>query len=174
LQQAGRQGAGTLAARWAEGSTAPWLRLTDRPPAAREAGWDGRRAWSAQGFKITKRAGGQWHRTRRSDPERAARRWRAVAVARLWLLSGGGRAEDDRPESTWLDVTAVCPGRPRTRRATRLRLVSVCRQGWVALVVALLRPEPVPQGACVPEPWPPVPPGEDKARAPELALPQAA
>jgi hypothetical protein len=61
-------------------------------------------------------------------------------------------AEDDMPESTVLDVTALCPGRPRTRRATRLRLVSVLRQGWVALWVALLRQEPVPQGAFVPEP----------------------
>ena len=50
------------------------------------------------------------------------------------------------------------PGRPRTRRATRLRLVSVFRQGWVGLLVALLRQEPLPAGRLVPEPWPAVPP----------------
>jgi hypothetical protein len=83
-------------------------------------------------------------------------------------------AEDNMPESTLLDVTALCPGRPRARRATRLRLVSVFRQGWVALLVALLRQEPLPQGALVPEPWPAVPLWEDEARKPELALPQAA
>jgi hypothetical protein len=55
-------------------------------------------------------------------------------------------AEDDIPESTLLDVTALCPGRPRTWRATRLLLVSVFRQGWVTLLVALLCQEPLPAG----------------------------
>ena len=32
--------------------------------------------------------------------------------------------------------------------------MSVFRQGWVALLVALLRHEPLPQGRFVPEPWP--------------------
>jgi hypothetical protein len=53
-------------------------------------------------------------------------------------------------------------------------LVSVFRQGWVALLGALLRHDPLPQGYVVPEPWPAVPPGEDEARKLELALPKAA
>ena len=77
------------------------------------------------------------------DPERAARLWLAVAVATLWPLSVGGVAEDASPESTLLDVMAWCPGRPRTWRAARLRLVSVFRQGWVTLLAALLRQEPM-------------------------------
>jgi hypothetical protein len=109
-----------------------------------------------------------------SDPERAARLWLAVAVATLWLLSVGGAADEAIPASTLLDVTALCPGRPRTRRATRLRLVSVCRQGWVTLLVALLRHEPWPQSRLVPDPWPVVPPWEDAAGAPPMALPEAA
>src|SRR5947209_19609672 len=113
--------------------------------------------------KITKRAGWQWHRTRLSDPDRAARLWLAVAVATLWLLSVGGAAEETIPASTLLDVTALCPGHPRSRRATRLRLVSVFRQGWVALLVALLRQEPLPEGRFVPEPLPAVPALEDEA-----------
>jgi hypothetical protein len=174
FQKAGRQVECTLLALWEEGYTDPWLILTDLPPEASDACWYGLRAWIEQGFKITKRAGWQWHRTRMRDPERAARLWLAVAVATLWLLSVGGVAEDDIPDSTLLDVTALCPGRPRTRRATRLRLVSVFRQGWVALLVALLRQEPWPQGAFVPEPWPAVPPWQEADREPELALPQAA
>jgi len=173
FQQAGRQGACPLLALWAEGSTAPGLLLTALPPEASEACWYGRRAWIAQGFTIPKRAGWQWHRTRMRAPERAARLWLAVAVATLWRRSGGGAA-DDIPASTLPDVPALCPGRPRTRRATRLRLVSVCRPGWVALLVALLRPEPWPQGAVVPEPWPAVPPWEEEKRELELARPQAA
>ena len=95
-------------------------------------------------------------------------------MATLWLLSVGGMAEDDIPESTLLDVTALCPGRPRTRRATRLRLVSVFRQGWVALLVALLRQEPLPEGRFVPEPWPAVPAWEDETCESQMALPEAA
>src|SRR5947208_2077274 len=96
--------------------------------------------------KITKRAGWQWHRTRMRHPERAARLWLAVGVATLWLLSVGGEADETIPASTVLDVTAWCPAHPRTRRATRLRLVSVFRRGWVRLLVALLRQDPVPEG----------------------------
>jgi hypothetical protein len=62
-----------------------------------------------------------------SHPERAARLWLAVAVATLWLLSVGDEADETMPASTWLDVTGLCPERLRTRRATRLRLVSVFR-----------------------------------------------
>ena len=174
LQKAGRQVECTLLALWEDGSKDPWLLLTDLPPEASDAVGYGLRAWIEQGFKITKRAGWQWHRTRMTDPERAARLWLAVAVATLWLLSVGGEADETIPPSTLLDVTALCPGRSRTRRATRLRLVSVFRQGWVALLVALLRQEPLPQGAFVPEPWPAVPPWEDEASEPALALSQAA
>lgn len=148
--------------------------LTDLPPEARDAGWDGRRAGIAQGFKMTTRAGWQWHRTRMSDPERAARRWLAVAVATLWLLRVGGGAEDEMPASPLLDVTALCPGQPRTRRATRLRLGSVFRQGWGALLVALLRQEPWPEGRFVPEPWPAVPAWEEATCEAQMALPEAA
>ncbi len=109
-----------------------------------------------------------------SAPDRAARLWGAVAVATWWLLRGGGAGDETIPASTRLDVTALDPGQPRRRRATRLRLVSVLRAGWVALVVALLRHEPLPQGRFVPEPWPTVPAWEDEAREPAMTLPQAA
>ena len=125
-------------------------------------------------MKLTKRAGWQGHRTRMRDPDRAARRWLAVAVATLWLLSVGGAADETIPASTLLDVTGVCPERPRTRRATRLRLVSVFRQGWVALLVALLRQDPLPTGRFVPEPWPVVPPLAEEVCECALAMPEAA
>jgi hypothetical protein len=164
----------TLLARWEAGYKDPWLILTDLAPEASDAGWYGLRAWIEQGFKITKRAGWQWHRTRMSAPDRAARLWLAVAVATLWLLSVGGEADETIPASTLLDVTAWCPARPRTRRATRLRLVSVFRPGWVRLLVALLRQEPLPEGRLVPEPWPAVPPLAGDLYAPSMVLPEAA
>jgi hypothetical protein len=133
-----------LLACWEVGDKDPWLILTDLPPEASDACWYGLRAWIEQGFKVTKRAGWQWHRTRMTDAGRAARLWLAVAVATLWLLSVGGAADDAVPASTLHDVTGLALGRLRSRRATRLRLVSVFRQGWNTILVALLRQQQFP------------------------------
>ena len=76
-------------------------------PSAGEACWYGLRAWIEQGFKITKRGGWQWQRTRMTDPQRAARLWLAVAVATLWLLSVGGMAEETIPASTLLPLPSA-------------------------------------------------------------------
>src|SRR5207344_2879278 len=76
----------TLLAYWAEGCTDPWLVVTDLPPEAADAGWYGLRAWIEHGFKLIKRGGWHWQRTRMTDPERASRLWLAVAVATLWLV----------------------------------------------------------------------------------------
>src|SRR5882762_570222 len=73
-----------------------------------------------QGFKITKRGGWQWQRTRMRDPQRAARLWLAVAVATLWLLSVGGLAEDTLPESTLLPLADAAGPTSRPRQATQL------------------------------------------------------
>ena len=165
----------TLLACWEAGYKDPWLIVTDLPPEASTACWYGLRAWIEQGFKITKRAGWQWQRTHMTKPDRAARLWLAVAVATLWLLSVGGEADETIPTSTVLDVTALVPQQPRTRRATRLRLVSVFRRGWILILVALLDQAPLPLGRFVPEPWPAIPvPEEETPSLAVLALPQAA
>ena len=149
--------------------------LTDLQPETSTACWYGLRAWIEQGFKITKRAGWQWQRTRMTQPDRAARLWLAVAVATLWLLSVGGEADETIPASTVLDVTTLVPQPMRTRQATRLRLVSVFRRGWTLILVALLDQAPLPLGRFVPEPWPTVPvPEEERPAVLGLGLPQAA
>lgn len=157
----------TLLACWAPGQAERWLLVTDLPPAASTAAWYGLRAWIEHGFKLTKRGGWQWQRTRMTDPGRAARLWLVVAVATLWLVSVGGVAEDAIATSTVLDVTALLGAPRRQRRATRLRLVSVFRRGWSTILVALLRHEPLPIGRLIPEPWPalenPVTAGESHA-----------
>jgi hypothetical protein len=142
----------TRLARGEEGYTDPWLLLTDLAPSAGAACWYGLRAGIAQGFKITNRAGWQWQRTRMSDPQRAARLWLAVAVATLWLLSVGGAAEDTIPVGTLPALPANLLRAPGQRRATRLRLGSVFRQGWQRILVALLHPHRLPTGRFVPEP----------------------
>ncbi len=144
----------TRLACWEEGDKEPWFILTDLPPETSAACWYGLRAWIEQGFTITKRGGWQWQRTRLTAPERAARRWLAVAVATVWLLSVGGAADQRIPPRTLLDLTAVLGQARHQRRATRLRLVSVFRQGWLAIVVALLNQRRLPLGCFMPEPWP--------------------
>jgi len=148
---------GTVLACWEAGDTDPWLILTDLPPEASDAGWDGWRAWIEQQFKCIKRAGWQWQRTRMTQPDRAARLWLAVAVATLWRLSVGGAAEETIPESPLLDVTAAVSHQRRQRRATRLRLVSIFRRGWMRILVGLLNQAPLPLGVFLPELWPPIP-----------------
>jgi hypothetical protein len=155
----------TLLARWEAGHAAPWLIVTDLPPTAADAGWYGLRAWIEQGFKLSKRAGFQWQRTRMTDPERAARLWLAVAVATLWLLQVGGEAEAAIPPSTLPDVTGLLGAPRRQRHATRVRLVSVVRRGWVAILAALLNGAPLPAGGFRPEPWPVRPPLPAAAQA---------
>ncbi len=98
----GHQRECTLLARWEAGYKDPWLILTDLPPEASDACWYGLRSWIEQGFKVVKRAGWQWQRTRMSDPGRATRLWLAVSVATLWLLSVGGTAEDSRRARCWM------------------------------------------------------------------------
>jgi hypothetical protein len=106
-----------------------------------------------------------------TDPQRAARLWLAVAVATLWLLSVvGGMAEETIPMGTLLSLPADRLPGPRLREATRRRLVSVFRQGWVIILVALFNQRRLPQGRFVPEPWPPAVQDNTPRGAPELLL----
>lgn len=105
-----------------------------------------------------------------SDPQRAARLWVAVAVATLWLRSVGGMAEETLPASTLLPLaSADCPP-SRPRRATQLRLVSVFRQGWITILVALCNQRRLPLGRFVPEPWPQTNKDNTLRGTPELRL----
>ena len=160
----------TLLARWEDGDTDPWLLGTALAPRAGEACWSGLRAWMEQGFKITKRGGWQWQRTRTTDPQRAARLWLAVAVATLWLLSGGGLAAETLPVGTLLTLPANRKLGARPRRATPLRLVSAFRQGWGSILVALLNHHRFPLGRFAPEPWPSTAPVHTQGRMDELLL----
>jgi Transposase DDE domain len=147
----------TLLAWHGPGYTDPWLILTDLPPEAADVAWYGLRAWIEQGFKVTKRAGWQWQRTRMTHPDRAARLWLAVAVATLWLVSVGGAADAALAEATCPDLVHLLPTASRRRHATRLRLVGVFRRAWTLILVALLRHAPLPLASFFPEPWPALP-----------------
>lgn len=133
----------TLPACRAAGCADPWVVLTDLPPAAADACWYALRSWVEQGFKVVKRAGWQWHKTRMTDPGRAARVWVAVAVATVWVVEVGGLAESEpRPETV-----------PRFRSVSGRRVHRVFRVGLGRILAGLLAGE-VRRGRLAPEPWP--------------------
>jgi len=164
----------TLVAYWAEGCKDPWLILTDLPPEACDAGWYGLRAWIEQGFKLTKRGGWQWQGTRMTDPARVERHWLTIAVATLWLVRVGTAGEADEPEGAFAAVAPALSEAARTRRATRLRLVSLFRRGWVAILVAWLNGQLLPTGRFQPEPWPAISPLDHLVASTEPEVLQAA
>lgn len=155
FKEADRHLACTLLACWDAPHTERWLLLTDLAPESSTARLYALRAWIEQGFKVLKRGGFQWQRTRMTDPERAARFWLAIAIATLWVLSVGGDAEAGAVSAPTLSRDAP-PQRPR--RATRRRLVGVFRQGWTHILAALLGGRLLPVGRFWPEPWPTPPP----------------
>ena len=139
----------TLLARWEPGHDEPWLVLTDLGPQDADAAWYGWRCWIEQSFKVAKRGGWQWQRTRMTDGERASRLWVVLALATLWLLEVGGMGAEVAAE-TFAAVDAVAG----VVRACRLH--SVFREGLYTLLAALWRGEPLPQGRFQAQEWPPV------------------
>lgn len=148
----------TLLACRVAGCADAWLILTDLPASASDPCWYALRSWIEQGFKIIKRGGWQWQRTRMTDPSRAERLWVAVAVATVWLVEVGGLAEyEPRAETI-----------PPLGRLDRPRVHRLFRVGLAAILAGLLVGQ-VRAGRFVPEPWPtPIPiPGltEDEFRS---------
>lgn len=141
----------TLLACRKAGCADPWLILTDLAPSHADPGWYAMRSWIEQGFKVIKRGGWQWQRTRMTHADRAERLWVAVSLATLWLVEVGGLAEfEPRPETMPpLRVRAVRPDRPRLHRLFRVGL---------ALILAGLLRGQVIRGRFSPEPWPPTEP----------------
>jgi|SRR5436190_5188575 hypothetical protein len=160
----------TLLAWHGAGYTDPWLILTDLPPDVADVAWYGLRAWIEQGFKVTKRAGWQWQRTRMVHPDRAARLWLAIAVATLWLVSVGGAADADDTTPLLDSLDLAFPTTRRARRATRPRLIGVFRRGWTLILTAYFRRAPLPLAPFIPEPWPSLHDPDPLRDAPASAL----
>jgi hypothetical protein len=158
----------TLLARWEGGHADPWLIRTDLPPESCDPCWFGLRIGIERGFKLTKRGGWQWQATRMTAPGRAARLGLVVAVATLGLVSVGGEAEAEAPESALDSLDTTLPAQTRQRRATRLRAVAVFRQGLIRLILAMIDHAPLPFAQFFPEPWPTAPPLAITPLLPEL------
>ncbi len=131
---AGRRRRCTLVAVWGAQMAAPWILLTDPPPAAVSLEVYGLRVWIEQGFRILKREGWNWHRTRRRDPgalwARVDRHWLVRAGATRQVRAYAGplwvRVEDaallGRPPWHLTQAPATLPARTRPRAVRVLRL----------------------------------------------------
>lgn len=146
-----RQRIATLLVVWEADQETAWLLLTDLDPAAVGVSWYGLRCWIELSYRQCKRAGWNWHRTRRSDPVRIARHWLVLAVATLWSLAYGTRLEDaERHQCHPAHLR-----RPQPPRSTAtVRACSVFARGLIKLRHHLLR------GGCwrrlwlTPDAWP--------------------
>jgi DDE family transposase len=141
---------GTLLIIWDADQAAPWVLLTDLSPERVGLGWYGLRVWVELGFRACKGIGWQWQRTRRTDPERVARYWLVLAVATLWVLATGTRADD----ALDLDLPPAQVRTPRPLVAHRQRLVSVFRLGLTWVRWQLARGRLWQRLWLTPEPWP--------------------
>lgn len=147
--------AGTLLIVWAAGEAEPWVVLTDLPAQRVGLSWYGLRAWVEVGFRALKGVGWQWQHTRRTDPARVERHWLVLAVAMLWVLAYGTRAEDAQRQG-------LPPGdlrAPLPPAAPQERVLSVFQHGLSWLRWRLLRGRLWRRVWLTPETWPEAPPG---------------
>lgn len=133
----------TLLARWQKGYKDPWLVLTDLAPLDADVLWYGLRSGTECVYRDLKSDGWQWHRTRLLDPKRAERLWLVLAVATLWMVILGGRAEHQSPSAALellppTHVTFSKPlGKPTGRRLSCFLL------GSLTLIANLLNHLPI-------------------------------
>lgn len=123
----------TLVASWDARYQEPCLLVTDLAPNRVEPNHYALRAWIEAGFKDLKRGGLRWEQTKITDPQRADRLWLVIAVALLWLIRVGGPVQ-----ALWLAQD------PHTLA------LSCLSAGWLALLTALLRQQPLPHGSFIP------------------------
>ena len=152
----GRRLTVTLIAAWTAAQEEPWVVVTDLPPRRVGVSWYALRMWVELGFRALKGLGWQWQRSRRTDPARVARHWLVLAVASLWVLAHGTRAEDAH-------ARALPPARLRAPPAPRPRAhprrLGLFRLGLQWLCHLLARGRLWGRLWLAPEPWPQPPPG---------------
>jgi hypothetical protein len=124
----------TLLAYWHKDAQEPWFLLTDLHPGSADPSCYRTRAWIEQAFRLIKRGGWQWHRTRTTDPERADRLWLAIALATLWVVNLGAQEELESLQGELLSLLKP-PTHLTTPNRRSNRIVSLFRAGiarWLA------------------------------------------
>jgi hypothetical protein len=145
----------TLLACWTEGHQDAWLIVTDLLPEQADIFWYSMRMWIECEFKLSKRSGWNWHRTRMTDPERAMRLWLAIAVATLWVVSVGAEAEDHLPASSFEELPEAHIARKNAKSTppSPLRILSCLRRGILVIITSLIAGHPLPLGRFLPDSW---------------------
>jgi hypothetical protein len=149
-----RRRQGTLIVYWGPGEAEPWIVLTDLPPRHVGLCWYGLRVWIELGFRALKGVGWQWQRSRRTDPDRVARHWLVLAVATLWVLASGTRAEDAEAARQPPATLHHPPPPPLTAHPRRL---SVFLRGLSWALQQIIRRRLWRCLWLTPEPWPVLP-----------------
>lgn len=144
----------TLLARWDEGYEEPWLMVTNLSAEAADIACYSMRAWIEQGYKDCKRGGLRWEQTKMTHPERATRLWLVIAVATLWVVSVGGQVDASLPASSFDELPAAHIARRSFKGHPQPRRLSCFCRGLIAILMALIKGDPLPLGRFIPEPWP--------------------
>jgi hypothetical protein len=126
----------TLLVQWDAIYDEPCLIVTDLPPAQVETNLYTLRAWIEAGFKDLKRGGLRWEQSKMTDPARVERLWLVMAVALLWLVRVGGVTQH------FWQTLSPSPLPPATLSCPLL--------GWLTILVAALRHQPLPHGYFLP------------------------
>ena len=156
---------GTIIVIWVEGQAEPWIVLTDLPPSEAGASWYALRVRIETGFNALKSVGGQWHKTRRTDPARVERNRLALFAATLLTLAAGSRVEDAQA----LKKSPGALRSPPKAAPERSRIVGVCSLGLATRRRILAKGRMWRRLWLLPEPWPPPPDGLKVVLRPETS-----
>jgi hypothetical protein len=89
-----------------------------------------------------------------TDPDRATRRWLAIAVATRWVVSVGGLAEATMPASMLDTLPETHVARRRPTRRSQPRRLRCFRRGVIVILTTLRNEGRLPRSGFVPDPWP--------------------
>ncbi len=147
---------GTLVVVWGEGQKEPWVLFTDLPTDKVGVWWYSLRLWIELGFRALKGMGFKWHNTRRVDPHRVARHWLILAVAMVWVMATGTRAEDAERLGISPSNLRSVPAVPvdGVQRPSKTRNISVLLKGIARLRWQLAKGRLWRRLWLVPEHWP--------------------
>jgi hypothetical protein len=121
----------TLVLQWGAEYDRPCLIVTNVRPQTVQHQVYAIRYWIECGFKDLKRGLFHWEQTKMTCPQRAERLWLVMSIALLWLTAVGD---------------AVLPLLHQTPTSSAKRPLSAPVQGWITLILTLLKGQPLPYG----------------------------